>query len=328
MIVLSCASVGVVLGSLAWGTPTLSMRDVADVLLGSADVEDSHRFIVRNLRLPRVIGGALAGGMLGVSGAVMQGTLRNPLAGPELIGVSAGASLAVATIVAFRLPFPGIALPTAALVAGLITGALILTLVSLKANPMHMLLVGAALTALINALVIAVITLAPNFGGVSIIYRFLVGSLSNVQWDEIRLAAPWCIALLPVLLLAGRPLNLLQLGDEVAEGLGLGVRRTRAVLFAASVVLVAPVVAIAGPIGFIALVSPHLVRRLLRTSDARVVMPVAAVTGAVLVLAADTAARLALHPHEVAVGLWTALLGAPALLVLMQRGILRQRPSA
>ena len=175
---------------------------------------------------------------------------------------------------------------------------------------------------------IAVITLAPNFGGVSIIYRFLVGSLSNVQWDEIRLAAPWCLALPPVLLLAGRPLNLLQLGDEAAEGLGLGVRRTRAMLFAASVILVAPVVAIAGPIGFIALVSPHLVRRLLRTSDARVVMPVAAVTGAVLVLAADTAARLALHPHEVAVGLWTALLGAPALLVLMQRGIFRPRPSS
>jgi len=328
VIVLSCMSAGVALCSLAWGTPTLSVGKVVGALLGSAGVEDSHRFIVRNLRLPRVIGGALAGGMLGASGAVMQDTLRNPLAGPELIGVSAGASLAVATIVAFRLPFPGVALPIAALVAGLITGTLILSLVSLKTNPMHMLLVGAALTALINALVIAVITLAPNFGGVSIIYRFLVGSLSDVQWDEMRLAAPWAIALPLVILLAGRPLNILKLGDEVAEGLGVGVRRTRAVLFAASVLLVAPVVAIAGPIGFIALVSPHIVRRLLRTSDARVVMPVAAATGAVLVLAADTAARLALHPHEVAVGLWTALLGAPVLLVLMQRGIFRKRPSA
>lgn len=324
-VVLCGLSAVVMVCSLAWGTPTLSVRKVTEALLGSAGVEDSHLFIVRNLRLPRVIGGALAGGMLGASGAVMQDTLRNPLAGPELIGVSAGASLAVATIVAFRLPFPGIAMPVAALVAGLITGTVILSLVSLKANPMHMLLVGAAFTALLNAMVIAVITLAPNFGGVTVIYRFLVGSLSDVQWDEIRLAAPWAVALPLVVVLAGRPLNVLKLGDEVAEGLGVGVRRTRAVLFAASVLLVAPVIAIAGPIGFIALVSPHIVRRLLRTSDARAVLPVAAVGGAALVLMADTAARLALHPHEVAVGLWTAILGAPVLLVLLRRGVFRER---
>lgn len=326
--VLCGLSAAVMVCSLAWGTPTLSVQKVVEALLGSAGVEDSHLFIVRNLRLPRVIGGALAGGMLGVSGAVMQDTLRNPLAGPELVGVSAGASLAVATIVAFRLPFPGIAMPVAALVAGLVTGTLILSLVSLKTNPMHMLLVGAALTALINAMVIAVVTLAPNFGGVTVIYRFLVGSLSDVQWDEIRLAAPWAVALPVVVVLAGRPLNILKLGDEVAEGLGVGVRRTRAVLFAASVLLVAPVIAIAGPIGFIALVSPHIVRRLLRTSDARAVLPVAAVGGAALVLMADTAARLALHPHEVAVGLWTAILGAPALLVLLRRGVFRERRPA
>ena len=187
-----------------------------------------------------------------------------------------------------------------------------------------MLLVGAAFTALLNALVIAVITLAPNFGGVSVIYRFLVGSLSDVQWEEVRLVAPWTITLLAVFLLSGRPLNALQLGDEVAEGLGVGVRRTRAALFAAAVLLVAPVIAIAGPIGFIALVSPHIVRRLLATSDARIVVPLSAVMGAILVLGADLAARLALHPHEIAVGLWTVVLGAPALLVLMQRGLLRR----
>ena len=307
------------------GTPDLSVRQVLEALFGSAMPEGNQRFIVQNLRLPRVIGGVVAGGMLGVSGAVMQDTLRNPLAGPELIGVSAGASLAVATIVAFRLPFPGIALPIAALLAGLVTGTVILSLVSLKSNPMRMLLVGAAFTALLNALVIAVITLAPNFGGVSIIYRFLVGSLSDVQWEEVRLVAPWTVALPATFFLAGRPLNILRLGDEMAEGLGVAVRRTRALLFGASVVLVAPVIAIAGPIGFVALVSPHIVRRLLRTSDARIVLPVSAAVGATLVLSADMAARLALHPHEIAVGLWTAVLGAPALLVLMQRGLLQRR---
>ena len=303
----------------------MSVRQVLDALFGSPTSEGNQRFIVQNLRLPRVIGGLVAGGMLGVSGAVMQDTLRNPLAGPELIGVSAGASLAVATIVAFRLPFPGIALPLAALLAGLVTGTVILSLVSLKGNPMRMLLVGAAFTALLNALVIAVITLAPNFGGVSVIYRFLVGSLSDVQWEEVRLVVPWTLALPVVFVLAGRPLNILKLGDEMAEGLGVGVRRTRALLFGAAVLLVAPVIAIAGPIGFIALVSPHIVRRLLRTSDARIVLPVSAAVGAILVVSADMAARLALHPHEIAVGLWTVALGAPVLLVLMQRGLLRRR---
>lgn len=324
MAVIACLCAVVALVSLMQGTPDMSVGEVLDALFGSGTSEGNQQFIVRNLRLPRVIGGVVAGAMLGASGAVMQDTLRNPLAGPELIGVSAGASLAVATIVAFRLPFPGIALPIAALLAGLATGTVILSLVSLKTNPMRMLLVGAAFTALLNALVIAVITLAPNFGGVSVIYRFLVGSLSDVQWEEVRLVAPWTITLLGVFLLAGRPLNILKLGDEVAEGLGVGVRRTRAVLFAAAVLLVAPVIAIAGPIGFIALVSPHIVRRLLGTSDARVVVPLSAVVGAILVLSADMAARLALHPHEIAVGLWTVVLGAPALLVLMQRG-LRQR---
>ncbi|MCY4649946.1 MAG: iron ABC transporter permease [bacterium] len=322
--VIACLCAVVALVSLMQGTPDMSVGEVLDALFGSGTSEGNQQFIVRNLRLPRVIGGVVAGAMLGASGAGMQDTLRNPLAGPELIGVSAGASLAVATIVAFRLPFPGIALPIAALLAGLATGTVILSLVSLKTNPMRMLLVGAAFTALLNALVIAVITLAPNFGGVSVIYRFLVGSLSDVQWEEVRLVAPWTITLLGVFLLAGRPLNILKLGDEVAEGLGVGVRRTRAVLFAAAVLLVAPVIAIAGPIGFIALVSPHIVRRLLGTSDARVVVPLSAVVGAILVLSADMAARLALHPHEIAVGLWTVVLGAPALLVLMQRG-LRQR---
>lgn len=317
-----CAAVALV--SLMKGTPDLSVGQVLEALFGSGASEGNQQFIVRNLRLPRVIGGLVAGAMLGASGAVMQDTLRNPLAGPELIGVSAGASLAVAVIVAFRLPFPGIALPIAALVAGLATGAVILSLVSLKSNPMRMLLVGAAFTALLNALVIAVITLAPNFGGVSVIYRFLVGSLSDVQWEEVRLVAPWTVTLLVVFILAGRPLNILKLGDEVAEGLGVGVRRTRAALFAAAVLLVAPVIAIAGPIGFIALVSPHIVRRLLATSDARIVAPLSAVVGAILVLGADLAARLALHPHEIAVGLWTVALGAPALLVLMQRGLLRR----
>ena len=318
-----CAAVAVV--SLMQGTPDLSVGQVLEALFGPATSEGNQRFIVQNLRLPRVIGGLLAGGMLGVSGAVKQDTLRNPLAGPELIGVSAGASLAVAIIVAFRLPFPGIALPPAALLAGLVTGTLILSLVSLKSHPMRMLLVGAAFTSLLNALVIAVITLAPNFGGVSVIYRFLVGSLSDVQWEEVRLVAPWTIALPVIFLLAGRPLNILKLGDEMAEGLGVGVRRTRALLFAAAVLLVAPVIAIAGPLGFVALVSPHIVRRLLRTSDARIVLPVSAAVGAVLVVSADLAARLALHPHEIAVGLWTVVFGAPALLVLMQRGLLRRK---
>ena len=318
-----CAVVAVV--SLMRGTPDLSLGEVLDALFGSGTSEGNQRFIVQNLRLPRVLGGVVAGGMLGVSGAVMQDTLRNPLAGPELIGVSAGASLAVATIVAFRLPFPGIVLPLAALLAGLATGTVILSLVSLKSNPMRILLAGVAFTALLNALVIAVITLAPNFGGVSVIYRFLVGSLSDVQWEEVRLVAPWTVALLPVFLLAGRPLNILKLGDEMAEGLGVGVRRTRALLFGASVLLVAPVIAVAGPIGFVALVSPHIVRRLLRTSDARIVLPVSAAVGAILVMGADMAARLALHPHEIAVGLWTVVLGAPVLLVLMQRGLLRRR---
>lgn len=318
-----CAAVTVV--SLMQGTPDLSVEQVRDALFGSAMSEGNQRFIVQNLRLPRVIGGLLAGGMLGASGAVMQDTLRNPLAGPELIGVSAGASLAVATIVAFRLPFPGIALPLAALLAGLATGTVILSLVSLKGNPMRMLLAGAAFAALLNALVIAVITLAPNFGGVSVIYRFLVGSLSDVQWEEVRLVAPWTLSLPLVFLLAGRPLNILKLGDEMAEGLGVGVRRTRALLFAAAVLLVAPVIAIAGPIGFVALVSPHIVRRLLRTSDARIVLPVSAAVGAILVVSADMAARLVLHPHEIAVGLWTVAFGAPVLLVLMQRGLSRRK---
>ncbi|MBN9390625.1 MAG: iron ABC transporter permease [Chloroflexi bacterium] len=303
--------------ALMLGSPVLSLGQLNEILFLNGGEKVPH-LIVTELRMPRLLLGLIAGAALGLAGVLLQDSLRNPLAGPELLGVSSGASAVVAAITVFRLPFAFGLTPWLALVGGLMSGMVVILAMRRITNGARLALVGSAITALLNAVVISIISLgSPN--DVAVLYLFLLGSLAGRTWDYVNLVWPWLVVCIPLALLCARSLNLLQLGDDMAEGLGLKVLRMRFLIALLSAGLVASVVAVCGPISYIALLAPHLARRILGTSDARQVLPVAALLGSALLVMADLLARLALSPVEMPVGVWTTLVGGPVLLVLLRR---------
>lgn len=310
-VILACWLAGLMLG-----TPHLSPRELTQVFAGEG--ERLARIVVLEIRLPRLVLGLVFGAALGVGGVLLQDAMRNPLAGPELLGVSAGAALVMAWIVVFQVPVGFMLHPVLALAGGLAAGVLVVFVARRIADPIRLILVGAALTAMLNALIAATIVLGAQLQA-NLLFVYLLGSMANHTWLDVRIALPWIVPGLLLSYLAARPLNLLQLGDSVAAGLGLAVLRTRLLIMLLAVGLVAPVVAVAGPVGWVSLLSPHIARRLLATSDAQMVLPVAALVGAAMLLPADLLARLVFMPLEVPVGAWTTLSGGPLLLVLLAR---------
>ncbi|MBY0331956.1 MAG: iron ABC transporter permease [Acetobacteraceae bacterium] len=291
----------------------------ADVLAALSDPHAEARasILVWDLRLPRAGLAALAGACLAASGVLLQGALRNDLADPALLGVGAGASLLVALGVMLQ-PANLAAMPGFALGGGLAVGLIILAAAQVFRDTARIILVGAALAALFSALVVALIVLANAFQ-LRVVYAFLVGSLIGRDASDFLRLLPWAAVLLPATLFFVRGLDALRLGEEMAAGLGVNVFRFRLLLMLAAIGLVAPVVATCGPIGFIALVAPHLARAILRGTDAARVLPLAMLIGATLLATADLLAREALSPAELPVGLVVTALGAPAAILLLRR---------
>ncbi len=315
-----------VLLGLLLGTPQLTPPDLVTIANGGGT--RLERIVVPGLRLPRVLIGVMAGAMLALAGVMLQDALRNALAGPELLGVSAGASIVIAAVTIFHLPLLWNLYPVAALIGGVSAGAIVILSMRRLGDPVRLVLMGVALNALLYAGIISIIVMSSNQGDVGLLYLFLLGSVANRSWDYVIMVAPWAVVGIPLALLTARWLNLLQLGDEIAEGLGLRVVRTRLLLALLSAALVAAVVAACGPIAYVALAAPHLARRILRTTDARQVLPIAALIGAVLLVGADLVAKNLLDPLELPVGIWTTILAGPPLLILLRRqlGGRRTRP--
>ena len=308
--------------SLANGIPKLSIAEAWGTLWGE-EAERLARLSVRELRAPRVALAVLSGAALGLAGAMMQDGLRNPLAGPELLGVASGASLAVAVVTLFQVPLLLVFYPWVALTGGLLAGAVVIIAAKGTKSTLQVVLIGVAVAAFINACITALISLAGTSGSVLVLYYYLLGSLANRTWEHVWIAAPWVAVCLPLGLLLARPLNTLRLGDHAAQSLGMSVGRVRTLVLLIGAGLVAAVVAVAGPIGWIGLLAPHLARRALRSEDPRKVLAFSALMGVALLTMADVGAKLAIAPSETPVGLWTAVLGGPALVLLLRNKILR-----
>ncbi len=302
--------------ALQQGIPALTL-DQLGALLFMGEGERVTRIVVLELRLPRLVLGMISGALLALSGVMLQDTLRNPLAGPELLGITGGAAVVVGAITIFRLPAPATLVPWFTLVGGLAGGLAVLFAAQSMRSTLRLILVGASITALLNALLISMISLATQ-NDVNLLFLFLLGSLANRTWAHVAIVLPWALIGAPVALLCARLLNLLQLGDDLAAGLGLAVAPTRLLLLSIGAALVAAVVAVCGPIGWVALLAPHLARRALATPNAVYVLPVAALIGAALLASADLFARLTLAPTELPVGIWTTLLGGPLLHILLR----------
>jgi iron complex transport system permease protein len=224
----------------------------------------------------------------------------------------------MAAVVIFHLPLPWPLYPVAALVGGMLAGSISLMSMRRLGDPVRLILMGVSVSVLLGAAIIAIISLGDQ-NDVGLLFLYLLGSLANRTWDYVNLVWPWAVVCIPLALLLARPLNLLQLGDEVAEGLGLRVVRWRLLIMALGAGMVAAVVAVAGPIGYVALVCPHVARRVLGTTDARQVLPASMLMGAALLVGADLIAKNLFSPLEMPVGVWTTIIGGPLLVVMMRR---------
>jgi iron complex transport system permease protein len=280
---------------------------------------DAARMILVEIRLPRAILGALIGGALGLAGAVLQGYLRNPLAEPGLLGISGGAALgAVIAIHSGASAAFALALPAGGLMGAAVAALAVMLLAGERSGPLTLILAGVAISSLAGALTTLALNLSPNpFASVEMLF-WLLGSLTDRSLLHVWLAAPLILAGAALLLTTGRALDALTLGEEAAQNLGVDLRSLRARIVAGTALAVGAATAVAGTIGFIGLVVPHLLRPLVGHEPRRL-LPASALGGAALVLAADVALRLSAPLSEVRLGVVTALIGAPFFLWLVIR---------
>ena len=317
LVVLAAAAVGVV-AFLAVGVGSgdfpISPGEVPVALLGGGD--ETSRFVVWTLRLPRLLAAVLVGASLAISGAIFQALARNPLVAPDLIGINGGAALAAIGVIV--LGAPGGFIGPAAFV-GAFGAALLIYLLAWRGGigPYRLVLVGIGVAAATTAGVSLLITRSEILE-VKQATVWLIGSLYATGWEDVAFVAAALAILVPASVVLGRRLVVLQLGDDVSAGLGLEPERARLALLAVAVTLAAVSVAVAGPIGFVAFVAPHLARRLARASGSGI-LPAAAAIGGLLLLASDILARRVLDPSELPVGILTVVLGAPYFLWLLAR---------
>ncbi len=292
--------------------------DVVRTVLGLPTGNEDYSFIVNTLRLPRMLVAALVGLALGVSGAIMQGLTRNPLADPGILGISAGAGLVAVTLIVVVRNVPAGIIPLAAF-GGAVTIAALIYLLAWRGgdSPIRLILVGIGLGAICGALTTLIIT----FGDIYDVQRALIwltGSVYGRSWTEFWPLVPWIVVFVPLALLLARDLNALNLGEDVARGLGSPVARRRGLLLLTAVALAAATVAAAGTIGFVGLMAPHIARRLVGP-DHNGLLFTAGVIGALIVVAADLVGRTIFAPIELPVGLVTAVVGAPFFIYLLWR---------
>ncbi|MFS0724368.1 FecCD family ABC transporter permease [Paenibacillus sp. 1P07SE] len=303
--------------SISFGAKDIDLLTVWQAVFGFNSGITEH-LIIRELRMPRVIGGVMVGASFAVAGAIMQGMTRNPLADSGLLGLNAGAAFVMALCFAFSpgLPFLYLimyAFLGAALGAGIVFG--IGSLARGGLTPVRLVLAGAAVSALLAALT----------DGVSLYYQigqdlayFYAGGLSGTKWLHLKIMIPWALAAILAALVMSRSLTLLSLGDEVAAGLGQRTGLTKVVCTIIVLVLAGSSVAVVGAVGFVGLIIPHLARYLVGV-DYRWIIPCSAVLGGLLVVLSDLAARVVNPPYETPIGAVIALLGVPFFLYLARK---------
>ncbi|MGG8244631.1 iron ABC transporter permease [Klebsiella aerogenes] len=305
---------------LGLGARWIAPQTVLQALIEYDPRNFDHRIIV-DLRLVRLAAALLTGAALGVAGVLLQTVIRNPLGEPHILGLNAGASLAVVATSALGLSvgdFPAARPLTAACGAALLFGG-VMALASAGrggAMPLRITLCGVAFSAFASAVTAAILILDEQT--LLAMRTWLAGDLAGLNWATLQAALVPALSGMGLALLLAPRLNVLALGDKVALGLGVNLVQTRLLGLAAIALLCGAAVAVAGPIGFVGLVVPHVVRRLI-TQDIRLALPLAAPVGALVLVLADIAARTIVAPQELATGAMTALVGAPLFIFIAAR---------
>jgi iron complex transport system permease protein len=322
LVVCSVLVLIVIGASLGLGAREVSLSGVLSALFGSADSTD--QLVIRELRVPRTVLGVLVGAALGVAGALMQGITRNPLADPGLLGVSAGAALAVVV----GITFFGLSSVTdyvwLAFVGAGVVSVLVYALGSVGrggATPVRLTLAGAALASLLASFTSALILL--NQQTLNEFRFWVVGSLAGRSLEVLGQVTPFILVGLGLSLFLAAPLNAMALGEDAARSLGARIGLTRGGTALAITLLCGAATAACGPIGFVGLVIPHLARRFCGP-DQRWLMPYSALLGAVVLLGCDILSRIVARPGEIQVGITTAAVGGIAFVILVRQTRLAQ----
>ncbi|MDZ5781960.1 FecCD family ABC transporter permease [Marinococcus luteus] len=299
------------------GNTMLSPVTVVETMMGYGS--GGNEFIVNNSRVPRTLTALLTGGALGVSGLLLQGVVRNPLAAPDIVGVTGGASVAAVAFMTFGAGVISIQwIPLAAISGALLVSSLIYALAWKKGvSPIRLILIGIGISAIMSAAVTFMIIVSSAVTATDA-YVWLTGSIYGASWSDIFTIAPVLAVCLPLAVVFSSSLNAQQLGDDTSAGLGVRIQVDRVAVVFLSVVLAGTAVAVAGAIGFIGLIAPHIARALIGRSYGALV-PASACTGAILLFAADLIARTIFYPVDVPAGVFTAAIGAPFFLYLLFR---------
>lgn len=298
------------------GSTFIQPWSVVKVILGLGS--QSEVLLIHHIRLPRIVVALLVGAALAAAGAILQSMIRNPLASPDLIGITGGASAAA---VAFITLFPTLGIHWLPLAAML--GAIIITIIIYffawkgGISPLRLVLIGVGMNAAMNALTTMLIVKSPIFL-TSRALIWLTGSVYGSNWTHVYALLPWVIVFIPAAWAMSRTVNIMQLGDDVATGTGSSIQRHRFLLIAICVALAGSAVAIGGAISFVGLIAPHIARRLVGSSFGAL-LPLSVFIGACTVAWADLIGRTVFIPLSVPVGVFTAVIGAPFFIYLLYK---------
>lgn len=303
--------------SIAFGAADISLKDTALALFSKASNDAIS--VIREIRLPRELAAVLVGAALAVSGAIMQGMTRNPLADPGLLGLTAGANAALAITLAFIPAANYFGIMIACFIGAAVGAALVFGLGSVKRggfSPFRIVLAGAAISAFLSALA----------EGVGIYFKiskdvsmWTAGGLIGTTWGQLKVISPFIAVSLVSALLLARQLSILSLSEEAAIGLGQKTMQTKALLFVAITMLAGAAVALAGNLAFVGLLVPHIVRAIVGV-DYRHIIPMSAIAGAIFMLFADLLGRTINAPFETPVAAIVAMLGLPFFLIIVRKG--------
>ncbi|MGF1674502.1 MAG: FecCD family ABC transporter permease [Rivularia sp. (in: cyanobacteria)] len=289
---------------------------VLQTLLGIDTGNPDYGFVINTLRLPRTLTACLVGIALAISGAIMQGLTRNPLADPGIIGINAGASLAAVSIIILLPNLPAGILPISAFLGALIASLLIYIFAwDRGTHPVRLILIGVGISAVAGACTSFMVTFG-NIYDVNQALVWLAGSVYGRTWEQLFAFLPWLIVFVPLALIKASELNTLNLGDDIAQGLGSKVEWQRGLLLVISAALSGAAVATAGTISFVGLIAPHIARQLVGGNHLGLI-PVSGVLGAMMVAISDLLGRVIFAPIEIPCGIVTAVIGAPYFLYLL-----------
>ncbi|MFS0592994.1 iron ABC transporter permease [Cytobacillus horneckiae] len=318
--IMAMVTLSIIVISTGVGEMYIAPLQVLQVFFGQGS--DLDKLVITDLRLPRILTALFVGMSLAVAGAILQGMIRNPLASPDILGLTGGASVAVVTFLTifsdenYSLTVSINWMPVAAF-AGAAAVAFIVYVLSWKkgVSTIRLVLIGIGITALMKALTTFMILVGPIYRA-SQVNLWITGSVSAATWQNVFILAPWSIIFILFAFTYSRNINVQGLGEEVAVGLGSNVQKQRVIMLAISTALVGCAVAFAGGIGFVGLMAPHMARRLVG-SNFGALLPVSALIGAILVLVSDLIGRTLFSPLEIPAGVFTASIGAPYFIYLL-----------